>query len=167
MRIEPGVFAIAGMLVGAGGMVATVEGTAMSSVSLASFDLRVVDTVIVPGSPTLLEVARNETALIDWLAHAAGFEDGESWWNRLVEERGDSEQLFESIAEAMAAVRSEIAKESGAHGEHWRGAHYGRREALREAWMRQCMREAVRTGRLGGLSDKALINLFKVELSGN
>ncbi|MEQ6436008.1 DUF5682 family protein [Comamonas sp. w2-DMI] len=83
---------------------------------------------------------------LDWLAHAAGFEDGESWWNRLVEERGDSEQLFESIAEAMAAVRCEIAKESGAHGEHWRGAHYGRREALREAWMRQCMREAVRAG---------------------
>ncbi len=54
-----------------GGMVATVEGTAMSSVSLASFDLRVVDTVIVPGSPTILEVARNETALIDWLAQAA------------------------------------------------------------------------------------------------
>ncbi|KJK22597.1 transcriptional regulator [Burkholderiaceae bacterium 16] len=55
-----------------GGMVATVEGTAMSSVSLASFDLRVVDTVIVPGSPTILEVAKNEAALIDWLATASG-----------------------------------------------------------------------------------------------
>ncbi len=55
-----------------GGIVATVEGTAMSSVSLASFDLRVVDTVIVPGSPTILEVAKNETALIDWLATASG-----------------------------------------------------------------------------------------------
>lgn len=44
----------------------------MSSVSLASFDLRVVDTVIVPGSPTILEVAKNETALIDWLATASG-----------------------------------------------------------------------------------------------
>ena len=83
---------------------------------------------------------------LDWLAHAAGFEDGESWWNRLVEERGDSEALFESIAEAMTAVRSEISKEVAEHGGHWRGAHHARREALREAWMRQCMREAVKAG---------------------
>ncbi|MDT6960715.1 MULTISPECIES: GlxA family transcriptional regulator [Cupriavidus] len=56
----------------AGGPVATVEGTTLDSVSLASFDLRMVDTVIVPGSPTILEVARTETALIGWLAGAAG-----------------------------------------------------------------------------------------------
>jgi transcriptional regulator GlxA family with amidase domain len=55
----------------AGGMVATVEGTTMDSVSLASFDLRMIDTVIVPGSPTILEVAKAETALLDWLTHAS------------------------------------------------------------------------------------------------
>lgn len=55
----------------AGGMVSTVEGTAMDSESLASFDLRTIDTVVVPGSPTILEVAKSETALIDWLAHAS------------------------------------------------------------------------------------------------
>lgn len=54
-----------------GGMVSTVEGTAMDSVSLQSFDMRLIDTVIVPGSPTILEVAKNETALIDWLAGAS------------------------------------------------------------------------------------------------
>ena len=64
---------------------------------------------------------------LDWLAQAAGFEDGETWWNRLVEERGDSESLFESINEAMTAVRSELAKD----GEHWRGEAYVQREALR------------------------------------
>ena len=79
---------------------------------------------------------------LDWLAQAAGFEDGESWWNRLVEERGDSEALFESINEAMTAVRGELAKD----GEHWRGEAYMQREALREAHMRQCIREATKAG---------------------
>ena len=79
---------------------------------------------------------------LDWLAQAAGFDDGESWWNRLVEERGDSEALFESINEAMAAVRGELAKD----GEHWRGPDYVQREALREAHMRQCIREASKAG---------------------
>jgi len=54
----------------AGGRVATVEGTALETVALDSFDLRMVDTVVVPGSPTILEVARNSTSLIDWLARA-------------------------------------------------------------------------------------------------
>lgn len=54
-----------------GGKVETVEGTTLDSVSLATFDLRLVDTVIVPGSPTILEVAKNETSLIDWLAGAS------------------------------------------------------------------------------------------------
>ncbi|MEJ5028911.1 DUF5682 family protein [Comamonas sp. MYb69] len=79
---------------------------------------------------------------LDWLAHAAGFEDGESWWNRLVEERGNSEALFSSINEAMTAVRSEL----GDDGEAWRGPHYVLREAQREAHMRQCIREAVKAG---------------------
>lgn len=79
---------------------------------------------------------------LDWLAHAAGFEDGESWWNRLVEERGDSEALFESINEAMTAVRGELARD----GERWRGEAYVQREAMREAHMRQCIREATKAG---------------------
>ena len=83
---------------------------------------------------------------LDWLAHAAGFEDGESWWNRLVEERGDSEALFESINEAMTAVRSELAKDGEGVAEHWRGQAYVQREAMREAHMRQCIREATKAG---------------------
>ncbi len=55
-----------------GGKVTSVEGTTMESVSLESFDLRLVDTVVVPGSPAILEVAKNSTALIDWLNHASG-----------------------------------------------------------------------------------------------
>lgn len=87
---------------------------------------------------------------LDWLAHAAGFEDGESWWNRLVEERahegGGGEALFESINEAMTAVRSELAKDNEGVAEHWRGQAYMQREAMREAHMRQCIREATKAG---------------------
>ncbi len=97
--------------------------------------------------PPQPEPALDEPAFIpgdplDGLAQAAGFEDGEAWWNRLVEERGDSEALFESINEAMTAVRGALA-EDGAHG---RGAAYEQREALREAHMRQCIRAASKAG---------------------
>ncbi|WP_336695219.1 DUF5682 family protein [Delftia acidovorans] len=76
---------------------------------------------------------------LDLLAEAAGYPDGESWWNRMVEERGDGATLFEGIAEAMTVVRAELPNEV-------RGARHAQREALREAWMRQCMREAVKAG---------------------
>lgn len=68
------------------------------------------------------------------LAEAAGFEDGEAWWNQQVEERQerhDAADLFDAIAEAMAALRS---------GEP------PPRAARREAHMRQCLRAARREG---------------------
>lgn len=77
---------------------------------------------------------------ITHLAVAAGYADGESWWNHVVEERGDGEDLFEAIAEAMRAVRSEIAHS------HNNSAAEQRREALREAHMRQTMRQAQKDG---------------------
>ena len=43
---------------------------------------------------------------LGWLAEAAGYGDGESWWNHMVEERGDGEGLFAAIAEAMQEVRA-------------------------------------------------------------
>ncbi len=76
---------------------------------------------------------------LDWLARAAGYADGESWWNHMVEERGDGEELFAAIAEAMTTVRAEI-------GERPRSEAETRREALREAHMRQCVRAAVKEG---------------------
>lgn len=65
------------------------------------------------------------------LAEAAGFEDGEAWWNQQVEERSGAEDLFDAIAEAMSALRT---------GEP------PPREARREAHMRQCLRAARRDG---------------------
>ncbi len=65
------------------------------------------------------------------LAEAAGFEDGEAWWNQQVEERSDAAGLFDAIAEAMAALR---------------GNEPSTRDARREAHMRQCLRAARREG---------------------
>lgn len=85
---------------------------------------------------------------LNWLAHAAGYADGESWWNHMVEERGDGEQLFAAVAEAMHAVRADYADwgESGESGEPRGDPEEMQREALREAHMRQCVRAAQKEG---------------------
>lgn len=74
---------------------------------------------------------------LDGLARAAGHADAEAWWNQAVEERGEGAGLFEAIAEAITAVRAEAAAPPPARA---------RREALREAHMRQCLRAARREG---------------------
>lgn len=76
---------------------------------------------------------------LDALAHAAGHADGESWWNHLVEERGDGENLFVAIAEAMHALRQEWPADA-------RGAAEQLLEEQREAHMCQMVREAVKAG---------------------
>ena len=57
----------------------------------------------------------------------------------MVEERGDGEELFAAIAEAMTTLRAEA-------GDTGRDAAYRQREALREAHMRQCVRAAQKEG---------------------
>lgn len=54
-----------------GGRIQSVEGTAIETVALDAFDLRVVDTIVVPGSPCILQVAKHSAALIEWLAAAS------------------------------------------------------------------------------------------------
>lgn len=76
---------------------------------------------------------------LDWLGRAAGYGDGEAWWNHMVEERGDSLELFAAIREAMSSVRSEAPPRV-------RTANAERREALREAHMRKCLRQAEKEG---------------------
>lgn len=70
------------------------------------------------------------------LAQAAGFEDGERWWERLVEQRHEGLDLFTGIGEAMVALREVVEAEVG----------LAYREALREAWMRKCLRAAKAEG---------------------
>ena len=87
---------------------------------------------------------------LDWLARAAGHADGESWWNDMVEERGDAHELFLAIEEAMVALRDELGRPDAAHGDAAvpkpAEPGPGREEALREAHMRQCLREARKAG---------------------
>ncbi len=70
------------------------------------------------------------------LAQAAGFTDFERWWETLVEARGDGQnadaEVFGAVAEVMEAVRED--------------GETGPRDALREAQMRQVLREALKGG---------------------
>jgi hypothetical protein len=76
---------------------------------------------------------------LHWLARAAGYADGETWWNHMVEERGDGEELFAAIAEAMITLRSEW-------GDHHESPERQQQEARREAHMRQALRAAQKEG---------------------
>lgn len=75
---------------------------------------------------------------LDWLGRVAGYSDGEAWWNHLVEERADSLDLFAAIGEAMSALRTDAPCRQRADRQ--------RREQLREAYMRKCLRQAEKEG---------------------
>lgn len=71
---------------------------------------------------------------LGYLAAAAGYNDGERWWEHMVEQRRDGADLFAAIAEAMTEMRGYTPAPDDA------------REALREAYMRQTIRAAQRDG---------------------
>lgn len=75
---------------------------------------------------------------LDWLAEAAGYADGESWWNHMVEERGDGGELFAAITEAMDEVRAQCPRELEPAEQA--------EEAAREAHMRLQIRAAQKAG---------------------
>ncbi len=68
------------------------------------------------------------------LGKAAGYSDGERWWENLVEQRQDSADLFAAILEAMTALRQEAPPESDPT------------EVQREAYMRNTIRAAQKEG---------------------
>ena len=70
------------------------------------------------------------------LAAAAGYDDPERWWDDLVESRLDSSSPFPMITDAMAELRMIMDQSSGDRD----------REARREAYMRQKIRDAVKRG---------------------
>jgi hypothetical protein len=78
---------------------------------------------------------------LDELAAAAGYSDGESFWNGLVEQGGatsaDPLAVFRAIGDAMSEIRD--AKEQDGHV-----TGRGRRDELREAFMRGHVRTAMR-----------------------
>jgi hypothetical protein len=69
------------------------------------------------------------------LAEAAGFDDGERWWEHMVEShREGGVELFSAICDAMTELR---AARQGPRDED---------EPLREAWMRRTIRDAIKNG---------------------
>ena len=73
---------------------------------------------------------------LDLLAHAAGHDDGEHWWGRLIEElRGDTDPLavFAAVNAAMAEARTASAP-----------TPLDPDETLREAHMRRAIRETLK-----------------------
>ena len=71
---------------------------------------------------------------LNWIAEAAGYSDGESWWEHMVEQRRSSADLFQAIMEVMSAVRQASPPDPDPI------------EAQREAWMRQTIRVAEKEG---------------------
>lgn len=76
---------------------------------------------------------KSEGDALDLLAKAAGYDDYELWWEHQIEQRQDRTQLFEGILEAMTALRDDFLPKD-------------KREAQREAHMRQSIRAAQREG---------------------
>lgn len=88
-----------------------------------------------PASPNVDDETPHDP--LDWLARAAGYGDGETWWNHMVEERGDGEGLFEAIAHAMTELREHAPQRPRATQA---------REDIREAHMRSAIRDARKDG---------------------
>ncbi|MGN6370535.1 MAG: DUF5682 family protein [Phycisphaerae bacterium] len=70
------------------------------------------------------------------LAHAAGYDDAERFWDHLVEHRTDSTDLFAAVLEAMSALRADLPPRPDPLGI----------EAKREAFMRKTIRAAIKEG---------------------
>lgn len=93
----------------------------------------------------------------DLLAEAAGYSDGESWWDMNIEQRRDSSSIFEAVKEAVTALREALP------------GHTSRRDLVREAWMRRMIRIAQKEnfGRIavicGAWHVPALENMPKVK----
>lgn len=66
----------------------------------------------------------------DLLAEAAGYPYGESWWNMNIEQRKESEGIFEAVKEAVSMLRDVLP------------GHTSHKDLVREAWMRRMIRSA-------------------------
>ncbi len=89
---------------------------------------------------------------LDQIARIAGFSDGERWWEYMVEQRQDSQQLFQAIIELMTAVRTAEPEELQLPAPPLTpaavaGPHLDKNiESLREVWMRCAIRQALKEG---------------------
>ena len=75
---------------------------------------------------------------LGYMAKLAGYEDGERWWEVTFEQYdGEPEEIFESILQIMTALREDMPM---------RETPDALIEQLREAYMRKCLRDAIKSG---------------------
>ena len=94
-----------------------------------------------PAEPTADTLIRRDP--LQAVAEAAGYSDGERWWEHVVEERQDHTGVFDAVLEVMTALREELADIANGDEDD---AREQLNEARREAWMRQAIRRARRDG---------------------
>jgi hypothetical protein len=134
-QAEPGTPPIDGVDAPAPSPTATFEEPAASEPEAIDVDIAATDLDTDSVASTTTEEPPRDP--LDWLAHAAGYDDGESWWNHMVEERGDGADLFEAIAQAMTELRANAQIKTRLDEKH---------EAIREAHMRSVIREVRQQG---------------------
>lgn len=76
------------------------------------------------------EVAEIRKDPMSYLAEAAGYDDGEKWWEHTFEHRHNNEEVFDAVKEVMETLREAFPKKDD------------RMEQLREAHMRKVIRQA-------------------------
>ncbi len=96
-------------------------------------------------------VGKPNSDVMEQIATAAGFDDGEDWWEHLVEHRSDASELFAGIDTLMCALReasSEDATEDEESDEDddRRKVTDAEFNELREAFMRRTIRAALAAG---------------------
>ncbi|MFF0491741.1 DUF5682 family protein [Nocardia sp. NPDC004068] len=91
------------------------------------------------------------------LSAAAGYDDPERWWDAVIESAADAD-IFDAVTEAMAALREDLtpatleqpdstaAQEVSEHVEPPTAGTIDRHTLVREAYMRQTMRKALKEG---------------------
>lgn len=94
------------------------------------------------GNPGPAEASVMAQDPLCWLAEAAGYTDGEAWWERMVEQRRHSETLFTAVLEAMVALREATLPEAAT----LTNTPWQRQEMLREAATRRTIRAAQQEG---------------------
>jgi hypothetical protein len=94
------------------------------------------------------KLAMPDGSVMETLAKAAGYKHYEQYWNALVEQREDDNELFTGVFEMMVALRDEAAKNFELRKRHFNQEERdGERLAeAREAYMRQTIRTAQREG---------------------
>ncbi len=76
------------------------------------------------------EAVRIKLDPISYLAEAAGYDEGEKWWEQMFEHRQNCEQVFDAVKEAMQSLREDLPLRED------------KQEQLREAHMRKMIRQA-------------------------